>query len=93
MTRLLVDPSLRARLHNLDGELEFCDETGRTLGHYLRADRYRELVYDRARTEFNDEKELERAREEMRTTKGLTTAEAIAHLESVARKARGGPES
>jgi hypothetical protein len=87
MTRLLIDPVLRARLHNLDGELELCDESGQTLGHFLPAERYRELLYQRARAEFSDQKELEEAREEIRATKGLTTAEAIAHLDRVARKA------
>jgi hypothetical protein len=90
MIKVLLDPSVRAKLHNLDGELELCDETGRTLGHFLPADRYVDLLYDRARTEFGNEKELEEARREVRAVGGFTTAEAIAHLESVARSARGG---
>jgi hypothetical protein len=34
MSRITVDAATRARLHNLDEFLVFCDESGRTLGYF-----------------------------------------------------------
>jgi hypothetical protein len=34
MTRLTVDAATRARLQNLDGFMEVCDESGRVLGYF-----------------------------------------------------------
>ncbi len=34
MTRVFVDAATRSRLHDLDGVLEVCDESGRTLGYF-----------------------------------------------------------
>jgi hypothetical protein len=44
MQKVIVDPATRDRLHNLADHLEFCDESGRTLGHYLPANQYMKLV-------------------------------------------------
>lgn len=35
MTRVIVDESLRSKLNGLDEQVEFCDESGRTIGHFL----------------------------------------------------------
>jgi hypothetical protein len=34
MTRLMIDAAILAKLHNLDGLLEVCDETGKVLGYF-----------------------------------------------------------
>jgi hypothetical protein len=34
MTKVFVDAATRERLHDLDGLLEVCDESGRTLGYF-----------------------------------------------------------
>jgi hypothetical protein len=82
MTKVLIDDVLRAKLNGLAGEVELCDESGRTVGHFLPMDQYLKLLYAWAKAEFADEEELRQARAE---PGGLTTAEAIAHLESLAR--------
>jgi hypothetical protein len=35
MTRVIIDAALRARLNGLTEQVEFCDESGRTLGHFV----------------------------------------------------------
>jgi len=34
MTKIVVDAGFLAKLNNLVGPVEFCDETGRTLGYF-----------------------------------------------------------
>jgi hypothetical protein len=34
MTRLTIDPVTLAKLHNLDGLVEVCDESRKTLGYF-----------------------------------------------------------
>ncbi len=34
MTKVVVDAGFWAKLHNLEGPVEFCDEVGRTLGYF-----------------------------------------------------------
>ena len=34
MTRLIIDPDVRAKLNNLEESLEFCDESGHILGYF-----------------------------------------------------------
>ena len=34
MTKLVVDAAMQAKLNNLNGLLEVCDEAGRTLGYF-----------------------------------------------------------
>ena len=68
-----------AKLKGLNEELDFCDESGRVVGHYVPADIYLKLLYAQAKTEVTDE-ELEAARREPR---GKTTAEVIARMEEI----------
>lgn len=58
MTKLVLDPSLRAKLHNVEAA-ELCDEAGRTFGHFLSEEAYRRLVYSWANDQVTDE-ELQR---------------------------------
>jgi len=76
MNKIIVDPSLRLKLHNLDARLEFCDESGKTLGYFVPACELQRLLYAWAQGEFTDE-EIERARGE---PGGLSIAEVLADL-------------
>ena len=76
MTRVVVDTNVLAKLNNLNSELELCDESGVTLGHfYPAADRKRQL-YDWAKTAISEE-EIEAA---CRQPGGVTTEELLARL-------------
>jgi hypothetical protein len=86
MSKITVDPDLKKKLNDLTDQVELCDANGSTLGHFLPTDIYQRLVYSWAKAEFVDEKERAQARLEMQTEKGMTTGEAIAHLESIAKK-------
>lgn len=46
MSKLTLDPQLRAKLNGLNEQLEICDETGQTVGHYLPDEAYKQLLYD-----------------------------------------------
>jgi hypothetical protein len=59
MTKVILDDILRARLKNLDQQLEVCDEAGRTLGHFLPAQLYQRLLYDWGNAQIDDN-ELQR---------------------------------
>jgi hypothetical protein len=83
MSKIILDEDLRAKLSNLDADLELCDASGRTLGHFVPAPVYRELLYAWAKAQFTDEEELKTAREEVRAEGGLRTSEILAHLESL----------
>jgi hypothetical protein len=71
---------------NLDNR----DASGNTVGHSVPTKLYDKMVSAWVRVQFADEQERDQARQEVRTQGGLTTAEAIAHLEQVAREARNG---
>jgi len=45
MSRVTLDLELRARLNGLNEPLEICDESGRTLGHFLPEQSYQSLLY------------------------------------------------
>jgi len=77
MSKVTIDQLLRAKINNLDAETEFCDESGRTVGFYVPADRHRELLYAWAKAQFTDE-ELETARKQ---PGGRPLAEILARLE------------
>jgi hypothetical protein len=59
MSRVIIDESLRAKLNGFDEEIELCDETGRTVGHFLPTDSYREMLVAWSKAHTTDE-ELER---------------------------------
>ena len=60
LSKVTVDEGLRTRLNGLNAQVEFCDEAGRTLGHFVPDELYRKLVYAWANAQVTDE-ELERA--------------------------------
>lgn len=77
MTKVTVDETLRSRLNGLNEQVVLCDETGRTLGHFLPADVYRELLVAWSEDQISEE-ELDRRRREPR---GRTLSEIWKSLE------------
>lgn len=71
MTKVVLDAQLREKLNGLDKQLEVCDETGRTVGHFLPTEIYHEMLSRWAESAFSPE-DLELAREQ---TGGRTLAE------------------
>ncbi len=63
MNKLILDKELRAKLNGLSSEIEFCDESGKTLGHFLPDDVYKKLLYAWLKSQHSDE-ELDKARRE-----------------------------
>jgi hypothetical protein len=63
MQKIVVDPALRAKLHNLAEHVELCDESGQTLGHFLPAADYKNLQCVSIDFPFTEE-EIERRRHE-----------------------------
>jgi len=45
MGKVILDDVLRAKLNGLSEQMEVCDESGRTLGHFLPADLYQQIIY------------------------------------------------
>lgn len=73
MSKVVLDPELKARLNGLNEQLEICDADGRTLGRFLPEEAYHKLVYAAAEAACpHDKEELERRRRE---TGGMTLAE------------------
>jgi hypothetical protein len=45
MPKLLVDDTLKAKLNGLNEQVEFCDESGRTVGRFVPEELYWKLLY------------------------------------------------
>ena len=73
MSKITLDPTLRAKLNGLNETLEICDEAGETVGHFLPADVYRKMIYQIAEAQCPHTKE-EQA-ELRKQTGGITLAE------------------
>lgn len=65
MQKLVLDPSLLPKLQNLEDHLELCDPSGKTLGHFLPTDVYKEFLLAWADANIMEE-ELEKRRREPR---------------------------
>lgn len=91
MSAITLDAELRAKLNGLNEQLEVRDESGRTVGHFVPHEMYRQLLSSWVRAKFGDTAEREQALQEVRTEGGLTTVEAVAHLEQLAGGSRGTP--
>jgi hypothetical protein len=76
MVRMVLDPNLHAKLEGVR-EVEFCDASGRTVGHFLSEEAYRRLLYEWANAQISDE-ELQRRLEE---PGGRSLDEILADLE------------
>jgi hypothetical protein len=71
MNRIVIESAIRSRLDELEAQMEFCDESGRTLGYFVPVPEQDRQLYDWARRQFTDE-EIQRARAE---SGGLTIDE------------------
>jgi hypothetical protein len=71
MSRVVLDTQLRAQLNGLQEGLEFCDENGKTLGHFVPVPVYHELMAAWSKAHLSDA-ELQSRRDE---PKGRTLAE------------------
>jgi hypothetical protein len=78
MTRVLVDATLRSKLHDLAQPLELCDDEGRVLGRFLPT--IDPSLYEGLESPLSRE-ELQRRKQ----SKGKTysTAEVLKHLEKL----------
>jgi len=78
LNRIVLDPEIREKLHNLTEPLELCDEAGRVLAHLTPA----------ISSSLNETTEPRISREELlrrKQNKGKTstTAEVLAYLETL----------
>jgi hypothetical protein len=78
MDRVILDEVLRSKLRNLNGELEICDETGNTIGHFLPVDIYQRFLYATAQPPIS----YEEAANRMKTPGGRSLREILVDLES-----------
>jgi hypothetical protein len=76
MTRVIVDPNLRTKLHNLSQPLELCDEQGHVLARVVPTPNPSD--YEQVEPPLSDD-ELARRRQEP----DYSTAEVLAHLEKL----------
>jgi hypothetical protein len=73
MSKITLDASLRSKLNGLNEELEVCDESGATVGHYVPAELYRNMLYQIAEAQYpRTKEELAKLRQQ---TGGTTLAE------------------
>ena len=45
MSKVTLDAATQARWHGMSEPVEFCDEKGQTVGHFLPADLYQKLLH------------------------------------------------
>jgi len=45
MSKVIIDDELRSKLNGLNETIEFCEASGKTVGHFLPHDEYLQLVY------------------------------------------------
>jgi hypothetical protein len=78
MTRVVLDTTLREKLHNLTQPLELCDEAGQVLGRVFPT---LDLShYEPWEPSFSEE---ELQRQEQANEKRYTTAEVLSYLEKL----------
>jgi len=78
MTRIIVDETLRKKLHNLSEPLDLCDESGRVLARLTPLADLSQ--YEPWEPTFSEE---ELRRQEEAKEKRYTTAEVLARLEKL----------
>jgi hypothetical protein len=78
MTQLILDASMRSKLHELKQTLELCDESGQVLARLIPV--LDPSAYEPLQPQVSDEELLRRSRSDEKT---YTTAEVLAHLESL----------
>jgi hypothetical protein len=63
MTKVTVDDVFRSKPSGLNDDVELCDESGQTLGHFVPEDLYNKLMYAWLKAQNTDE-EVERLRKQ-----------------------------
>jgi hypothetical protein len=63
MSKVILDDVLRSKLNGFTDELELCDEAGQTVGHFVPADMYKEMLYAWLNAQITDE-EIEQLRQQ-----------------------------
>ena len=76
MTTIVLDDTLRKKLHGLEAEIQLRDETGKLVGHVLPAEKYQSLLYPWAKNRLSDEELTRRSQE----PGGRSLAEILADL-------------
>ena len=76
MQKILMDPILQAKLHNFAEHLEVCDRAGKSLGHFIPTELFKQFLHASADAAVSEE-ELERRRQEPR---GRSLAEILQGL-------------
>lgn len=87
MNSILLDADLKAKLGDLQKQVDVVDVDGTPVGCFLPQPTYLRLLYDLARLEVSDE-ELQEAREDYRKNGGFTTAEILEYLASLDSKGK-----
>ena len=64
MTKVTLDAETLAKLHELSQRLEFCDETGKTLGNFQPLAEPDGSVQEKIQSPFSDE-EIEESRKQL----------------------------
>jgi hypothetical protein len=60
MQRVTIDREFKKKLNGLDSEIEFCDESGQTVGRFVPEEEYMRLLYASIEIPFSEE-EIEQA--------------------------------
>lgn len=84
--KIVLSEPMRSLLSQAGDEAELLNERGEQVGFFLTPALYSRLLCATAKAQV-DEKELQEAREEMRSKGGLTTAEILGVLHSLEKKA------
>ena len=90
MSKLILDPALRAELSQMPGEVELCDEAGEAVGYFVPPGLFRTLLSAWVHAEFADEGDRAAALDEFRREGGASTAEVLAHLQQLERSGMNG---
>jgi CRISPR/Cas system-associated endonuclease Cas1 len=65
MSRVILNPQLRSELSDPTATVEFCDQSGNIIGHFVPEPLYREMLVAWSKVHLSDE-ELARRRQEPR---------------------------
>ena len=85
MNKVTMDETLRAHLKGATASLEFTDESGNTVGHFLTDAEYKRLLHDIAVAPVPRE-EIAEARAEMRAGGGVGTSAILQAIDDAQRE-------
>jgi hypothetical protein len=77
MTKVTIDPTIRAKLFNLTEPLEFMDEDGQLLGYFSPKSAQARPLYENVKVPFSDE-EVQRLKQQ---PPGRPLADILAELQ------------